>query len=50
MIHIFTVNFGEKYLTDRVTSVPPYEIFSLIKNNILLQSKNYKNHFENYNF
>jgi hypothetical protein len=34
------VNFGAKYLTGRVTSVPPYD-------NILLQSKNYKNHFEN---
>jgi hypothetical protein len=46
MIHIFTVNLGAKYLTGRVTSVPPYELFShsLIKNNILLQSKNYKNH------
>jgi len=33
-----------------VTSVPPYESFSLIKNNILHQSKIYKNHFENSNF
>ena len=33
-----------------VTSVPPYETFSLIKNNILHQSKIYKNHFENSNF
>jgi hypothetical protein len=33
-----------------VTSVPPYETFSLIKNNILHQSKNYKNYFENSNF
>ena len=33
-----------------VTSVPPYETFSLIKKNILHQSKNYKNHFENSNF
>jgi hypothetical protein len=33
-----------------VTSVPPYETFSLIKNNILHQSKIYKNHFENQNF
>ena len=42
MIHSFTVTFGVKYLTGMVTSVPPYEIFSLIKNNILRQSKNYK--------
>ena len=38
MIHSFTVTFGAKYLTDMVTSVPPYETFSLIKNNILHQS------------
>jgi hypothetical protein len=50
MIHSFTVTFGAKYLTDMVTSVPPYQNFSLIKNNILHQSKNYKNHFENSNF
>jgi hypothetical protein len=50
MIHSFTVTFGVKYLTDMVTSVPPYETFSLIKNDILHQSKNYKNHFENSNF
>ena len=43
MIYSFTVTFGEKYLTGMVTSVPPYETFSLIKNNILHQSKNYKN-------
>ena len=49
-VHSFTVNFGAKYLTGMVTSVPPYETFSLIKNNILHQSKNYKNHFENSNF
>ena len=47
MIHSFTATFGAKYLTGMVTSVPPYETFSLIKNNILHQSKNYKNHFEN---
>ena len=46
MIHSFTVTFGEKYLTGMVTSVPLYENFSLIKNNILHHSKNYKNHFE----
>jgi hypothetical protein len=46
----FTVTFGAKYLTGMVTSVPPYETFSLIKNNILHQSKIYKNHFENSNF
>jgi hypothetical protein len=35
MIHSFTITFGAKYLTGMVTSVPPYEIFSLIKHNIL---------------
>jgi len=50
MIHSFTVNFGAKYMTGMVTSVPLYETFGLIKNNILHQSKNYKNHFENSNF
>jgi hypothetical protein len=50
MIHNFTVTFGAKYLTGMVTSVPPYETFSLIKNNILHQSKNYKNHLENKHF
>jgi hypothetical protein len=37
-------------MTGMVTSVPPYETFSLIRNNILHQSKKYKNHFENSNF
>ena len=46
MILSFTVTFGEKYLTGMVTSIPFYETFSLIKNNIPHQSKNYKNHFE----
>jgi hypothetical protein len=46
MIHSLTVAFGAKYLTGVVTSVPPYETFSLIKNNILQQSKTYKNHFK----
>ena len=50
MIHSFTVTFGAKYLTGMVTSVPPYEIISLFKNNILHHSKFYKNHFENYHF
>ena len=50
MINSFTVSFGAQYLIGMVTSVPPYETFSLIKNNILHQSKNYKNHFENSNF
>jgi hypothetical protein len=45
-IHSFTVTFGAKYLTGIVTSVPPYESFSLIKNNILHQSKTYKYHFK----
>jgi hypothetical protein len=44
MIHSFTFTFGVKYLTGMVTSVPPSETFSLIKNNIIHQSKNYKNH------
>ena len=43
MIHNFKVS---KYLIGMVTSVPPYETFSLIKNIILHQSKNYKNHFK----
>jgi hypothetical protein len=38
MIHISTGTFGAKYLTGMVTSVPPYENVSLIKNNILHQS------------
>ena len=50
MIHSLTVAFGAKYLTGMVTSVPPYETASLIKNNILRPSKIYKNHFENQNF
>jgi hypothetical protein len=50
MIHSFTITFGAKYLTGMVTSVHPYETFSLIKNNILHQSKYYRNHFENSNF
>ena len=34
MLHTcsFTVTFGAKYLTGMVTSVPPYDSFSLIKN------------------
>jgi hypothetical protein len=50
IIHSFTVTFGAKYLTGMVTSVPHYETFSLIKNNIRRHSKIYKNHFENSNF
>jgi hypothetical protein len=50
MIHSLTVNFVAKYLTSMLASVPPYETFSLIKNNILHQSNIYKNHFENSNF
>jgi hypothetical protein len=50
MIHSFTVTFEAKYLTGMVTNVPPSETFSLIKNNVLHQSKIYKNHFENSNF
>jgi hypothetical protein len=50
MIHSFTVTFGAKYWTGMVTSVPPTEIFSLIKNNILHQSKNYKKSLQKFNF
>jgi hypothetical protein len=50
MMHSFAVTFGAKYLTDMATSVPPYETFSLIKENILRQSEIYKYHFENSNF
>jgi len=50
MIYSFTVTFRAKYLTGMVTSVPSYETFSLIRNNILNQSKIYKNYFENSNF
>ena len=50
MIYSFTVTFRAKYLTGMVTSVPPYETFSLIRNNIHHQSKDYKNHFKNSNF
>jgi hypothetical protein len=50
MIHSFIVTFGAKYLTGMVTSVPPYETVRFIKNNILHQSKNYKNHFKDSNF
>ena len=49
MIHSFSY-FWSKYLTGMVTSVPPYETVSLIKNKILHQSKSYKNKFENSNF
>ena len=42
MIHTFTVSFVAEYLTGMVTSVAPYETFSLIKNNILHRSNNYK--------
>ena len=44
MIHSFKVTFEGKYLTGMVTSVPPYETFSLNKKNILRHSKIYKNH------
>jgi hypothetical protein len=50
MINSFTVTFGAKYLIGMATIVRTYETFSFIKNNILHQSKNYKNHFENSNF
>ena len=50
MIHSFTITFGAIYLTGMVTRFPPYETFSLIKNSMLHQSKNYKNPIENSNF
>ena len=37
--YIVSVTFGTTYLTDMVTSVPPYESYSLVKNNILHESK-----------
>jgi hypothetical protein len=46
VIHSLRVTFGANYLTNMVTSVPPYETVSLIKNNILHQSKTYKYHFK----
>jgi hypothetical protein len=45
-----TLNQVNDEWTGMVTSVPPFETFRLIKNNILHQSKNYKNHFKNSNF
>jgi hypothetical protein len=45
MMHSFTITVGAKYLTGMVTLV----FLPLIKNNILHQSKNYKNHYENSN-
>ena len=42
LIHNFTITFGTKYLTGMVTSVPPYETFSLVKNNILHQSQKFQ--------
>jgi hypothetical protein len=50
IIHSFTVTFGATYFTGRVSSVLPYGTFSLIKKNILRQSKIYKNHFQNSKF
>ena len=42
MIHSFTVTFGEEYLTGMVTSVPPYETFSLIKKIFFVSLKSTK--------
>jgi hypothetical protein len=42
MIHNFTVTFGAKYLTGMVTSVPPYETFSLIKEILFVSLKSTK--------
>ena len=48
--HSFTVTLGAKYLTGIITSIPPYGTFSLIQNNYLHHSKNYKKYFQNSNF
>jgi hypothetical protein len=40
------IQIEAKYLTGMVTSVSPYKTVSLIKNNILHQSKIYKNHLK----
>ena len=50
MIHSFIVTFETKYLTGMVTSVTLTTKLLVLKNNILHQSKNYKNHFENSSF
>ena len=42
MIHNFTITFGAKYLTGMVTSVPPYETFSLIKKIFFVSLKSTK--------
>jgi hypothetical protein len=42
--------FRISWLSSDSYCVPPYETFSLIKKNILSQSKIYKNHFEYSNF
>ena len=42
MLHSFTVSFGAKYLTGMVTSVPPYETFSLIKKIFFVSLKSTK--------
>ena len=48
--YIASVTFGAQYLTGMVTSVLPYDTFSLIKKTNSHQAKNYKNHLENSNF
>ena len=42
---IVSVTFRAKYLTDLVYQCSSLRNFSLVKNNILHRSKNYKNHF-----
>jgi len=42
MIYSFTITFGAKYLTGMVTTVPPYETFSLIKNIFFVSLKSTK--------
>ena len=42
MIYSFTVTFGAKYVTGMVTSVPPYETFSLIKKIFFVSLKSTK--------
>jgi hypothetical protein len=50
MIPSFTVTLRAKYLTGMVTTIPPYETFSLIKKNILHQSKIYKKPLRKFKF
>ena len=42
MIYSFTVTFEAKYLTGMVTTVPPYDTFSLIKQTFFVSLKSTK--------